>query len=459
MLSLTFHGAAGCVTGSCTEIDAVGSRILVDCGLFQGPRKLRRRNWKREEIDPRAIDAVVLTHAHLDHTGWLPRLVRGGYDGPVFATPATVEITSLILRDSARIQEEDAKYANKKGFSKHKPALPLYTTEDAERTIKRLVPVQYEDWFELGDGLRVRVHQAGHILGSGHLEVLAELAGDSRRVFFSGDVGRYDAPLVPDPESPGPCDVLVIESTYGDRDHMHSPEEVAFAELLRHAAERGGVVLFPAFAVGRSQQLLYLLRKTMDDHPELEMPIHLDSPMAVEATRIYERMPEESGLEELALRKGSAPIYGDNVYLHRTSDDSKRLNGLKGPRVIVASSGMMTGGRILHHLRQRLPNPDNLVVLAGYQAHGTRGWRLQRGEPHVRIHGRDVRVGAKLEKLSGLSAHASRTELLRWVGDVVPTRRTFVNHGEPDSATHFATLLADRGHQAVVPELGERYAL
>ncbi|MEX1023682.1 MAG: MBL fold metallo-hydrolase [Planctomycetota bacterium] len=459
MLSLTFHGAAGMVTGSCTEVDTVGARVLVDCGLFQGPKALRQRNWKRPDIEPRSVDAVVLTHAHLDHTGWLPRLVRNGYDGPVFATRASIELTELILRDSAKIQEEDADYANRKGFSKHHPALPLYTREDAELAIKRLVNVEYDEWFELHDGLRVRLHQAGHILGSGHLELEATLADEQRRVFFSGDVGRYDAPLVPDPESLRACDALVVESTYGDREHSHSPEEVVFEHILRRAVTEGGVVLFPAFAVGRSQQLLYLLNRTMLEHRDLEMPIHLDSPMAVEATRIYERHPEESGLEELALRRGTGPVYGDNVYLHRTSDESKALNSLEGPRVIVASSGMLTGGRILHHLKQRLGDSRTTLVLGGFQAEETRGRRLEEGAKFLRIHGQDIPVKAHIERLTGLSAHADRTELLRWIGDVVPTRRTFVNHGEPEPARAFAQELGTRGHTAVVPELGRRYEL
>lgn len=458
MLSLTFHGAARCVTGSSTEVRTDGGRFLVDCGLFQGRKHLRKRNWDRSGIDAARLDAVVLTHAHLDHTGWLPRLVDNGFQGPIFATKATVEITELILRDSAKIQEEDAKYANKKGFSKHKPALPLYTRADAERAIKRLVPVSYEEWLELGDGVRTRLHQAGHILGSGHLEMEASHNGAPFRVFFSGDIGRYDAPLVPDPESPSDCDVLVIESTYGDRDHMHSHEEVAFERLLRKAVRSEGTILFPAFAIGRSQQLLYLLRKTMDEHPELEMPIHLDSPMAVEATRIYERLPEESGLEKLALRKGSAPVYGDNVYLHKTSDDSKRIKRLRGPRAIIASSGMMTGGRILHHLKHRLADERNLVVLGGYQAHGTRGWRLERREKFLRIHGEDIPVRARLEKISGLSAHAGREELLRWTGDVIPGAKTFVNHGDDDAADHLALELRRRGHTTEVPHLGRTYS-
>lgn len=457
MLSLTFHGAARCVTGSCTEVNALGSRFLVDCGLFQGKKSLRSRNWDRRGIDAGKIESVVLTHAHLDHSGWLPRLVQDGFEGPIFATRATVELVGLLLRDSAHIQEEDARYANKKGYSKHKPALPLYGKKDAEAAIRRLVAVDYDDWLELGEGVRVRLHQAGHIIGSGHLEVEARHGDESRRVFFSGDVGRYSAPLVPDPKSPSPCDALVIESTYGDRDHTHSHEEVKFEHLLKFVAKSGGVVMFPAFAVGRSQQLLYLLRKVMDANPKLEMPIHLDSPMAVETTRIYERHPEESGLEELSLRSGSAPVYGANVYMHKTSDESRRLNSLTGSRVIIASSGMMTGGRILHHLKKRLPDPRNIVVIAGYQAYGTRGWRLQRGDKTVRIHGEDIPVVARLEKISGLSAHADRGELLRWTGEVVPRIKTFVNHGEDDSAGHFAKELTRRGHTTTIPELGQTY--
>ena len=455
---ISFHGAAETVTGSRTLIESEGVRLLVDCGLFQGHRELRSRNWSAPGFDPASVDAVVLTHAHIDHSGYLPRLVREGFRGSVYTTPATADLLDILLRDSARIQEEDAEYANKKGFSKHKPALPLYTVADAERAIGLVEVVDYSSPQEIGPGLSFSFHHAGHIIGSGMIEL--ELGDDPVRILLSGDVGRYDAPLVPDPSVPKPCDYLVIESTYGDRRHPESSVEAQLQEHLERITATGGTLLVPSFAVGRAQQLIFLLREVMDAHPTLEMPIHLDSPMAVNATKIYRRYPEEVGLEDIKLQPGSSVLYGKQVFLHRTRDESMRLNRLTGPRVIISSSGMMTGGRILHHLRNHLPDEKSTVVLAGYQAPGTRGWRLERGERELKIHGRAVQVRAHLGRISGLSAHADRDQLLRWVRELPPPRTTFVTHGDPDAAGALASALTEElGFRCAVPEHGEGFEL
>ena len=461
MPSIRFHGAAGTVTGSCYQLTTDSGRLLVDCGLFQGQKRLRELNWGTRELQPEAIDAVVLTHAHLDHAGWLPRLLALGFQGPIHCTPATADLLDFMLQDSARIQEEDARYLNERGSSKHHPALPLYTQEQALRTIERIEVVDFDEWQRVLPDLRYRHRTAGHIIGSSMLELELDMRDQSEplRMLFSGDVGRYDAPLVGDPSAPPGCDVLLVESTYGDRLHAETPVESQLEELVRRAVARGGVILIAAFAVGRSQQLLYLLNRVMQ-RSGLRIPIHLDSPMAIDATQIYERYPEEAGLEALDLRPGSTVIYGSGVFLHRSSEESRRINALEGPRVIIASSGMMTGGRILHHLRQRLGDERNLVVLGGYQAPGTRGWRLQQGETSLRMHGEQVAVRAEIAALSGLSAHADSGELLRWLLPLAPPRATFVVHGEPPSARAFAdTLEQELAHRTLIPELFESVEL
>jgi len=474
MIRLTFHGAAGTVTGSrfLLEVgagrdsgahagDAPGARrrILVDCGLFQGRRELRDRNWGSPGFEADGVDAVLLTHAHIDHSGYLPRLTRDGFDGPIHCTPATADLVEILLEDSARIQEEDAEYANKRGFSKHSPALPLYTVEDAQRVTPLMTCEAYGRWFQVVEGVRARFRPAGHIIGSGTIDVEVEREGrDPLRFLFSGDVGRYDAPLVPDPTAPEPADVLIVESTYGDRTHPPEPVTDQLEAILERIVETRGVALFASFAVGRAQQLAYLLHG-LQERKRWNVPVHIDSPMAINATKVYRRYPEEHGLESVKFFSGGATVFGSNVYLHKTRDESMRLNDLTGPRVIIASSGMMTGGRILHHLRRHAPERRTVIVLGGFQAPGTRGARLQAGERTVRIHGRDVEVNAEVRQLSGLSAHADRDELLRWLAPLPAPKRTFVVHGEASSAAAFVATLGGLGHQAVAPEHGQSFEL
>lgn len=461
MPTLTFHGAAGTVTGSRTLLATDQHRVLVDCGLFQGKKSIRSRNWHHPGFDPRQLDAVILTHAHIDHSGYLPRLVHEGFRGPIYCTPATADLVEMLLIDSARIQEEDAEYANKKGYSRHHPALPLYTVKQAERAIRQIEVGDFHRWQEPAPGIRFRWTHAGHIIGSGLVEI-ALATGDEREevnVVLSGDVGRYDAPLVPDPSAPPRCDYLVIESTYGDRDHPHGSVEEQLREHVQFILRTGGTMLVPSFAVGRAQQLVYLLDQVMEELGQ-RLPIHLDSPMAVNATRIYQRYPEEHGLEEVKLSAGHNVLYGNDVYLHKTKADSIRLNDLQGPRIIISSSGMMTGGRVLHHLRRLVTEDRNLVVLAGYQAPGTRGRKLQNGDSHVRIHGRDHAVRAEVASISGLSAHADCDQLLRWVKDLPPPTTTFVNHGEPEAAQALADRLTDElQFSCETPDQGDSYEL
>ncbi len=461
MTTLSFHGAAETVTGSRTLVESGKTRVLVDCGLFQGLKKLRLRNWDRPEFDPGGVGHVILTHAHIDHSGYLPRLVKEGFRGKVWATPATADLADLLLKDCAAIQEEDAEHANRKGYSKHHPALPLFTGKDAERALSLFEVVDYRTWHALGEQVRFRFRPVGHILGSSMVDLEVGTDAARRRILFSGDVGRYDAPLVPDPEEPGHCDALVVESTYGDRRHPEANVEDQLARMLRELGKSRGTLLIPSFAVGRAQQLIYLLHRAMEKPDVPQFSIHLDSPMAVNATKIYQRYPEEHGLEEVEMRSGNSILFERHVHLHRTRDESMRLNGLDGPRVILSSSGMMAGGRVLHHLRRLLPEPKNVLALAGFQAAGTRGRRIRDGQKRIRIHGRDVPVRCRIEEFSGLSAHADSAELMRWLeGMKTPPSMTFVNHGEPHASQKLAEMLErQRGFRCMVPKLGERYEI
>jgi metallo-beta-lactamase family protein len=442
MSSLCFEGAAGTVTGSRFLLEVGGARVLIDCGMFQGLKELRERNWADPGFAPAAVDAVVLTHAHIDHSGWLPRLANLGFRGPIHCTQATAALADLLLRDSAHIQEEDADYANRKGYSRHRPALPLYTVKDAELAIGLLRRVPYGRWFDVVPKVRARLRHAGHILGSSFVDVEVGDRTPPLRLLFSGDVGRYDAPLVPDPEAPGACDALVVESTYGDRTHPVEGAGPTLVKLLKEAAARRSTLLIPAFAVGRAQQMIFLLRQAMEGGAAPEMAIHLDSPMACDATDIYRRYAEEDGLEAIEFDQGGRTLFGRGVYLHATREESMRLNQLKGPRVILASSGMLAGGRVLHHLRRLLPEPENFIVLAGYQADGTRGRALKEGATKLKFHGEEVPVRATIAEIPGLSGHADADELLRWLGGATPPpKRTFIVHGEPAASAALAQRL------------------
>lgn len=466
-MRLTFHGAARTVTGSRHLLEGGGQSLLIDCGLFQGLKKLRRMNWDDPAFDPRRLDHIILTHAHIDHTGYVPRVMKLGFGGKIHCTTATSELAELMLMDSAHLQEEDAAWANKRGFSRHKVAEPLYTSIDALHALKRLAPVRYDKWTRLSDRLRFRFVNSGHILGAGFVEIrVAEGKQDGvnegeTTFVFSGDLGRYGVPLHTDPEPLPACDVLVVESTYGGRTHDHEPVLDQIREEFVETMRLRGVVLIPSFAVGRTQMVALILRSLMHEGELREVPIHIDSPMAIDATAIYSRHMYDGNLDEDITADGRSRLLPKNVRLHRTVHESKQLNGLDGPRVIIAASGMMTGGRILHHLVRRLPEPRNLILLSGYQAVGTRGRALMEGAGTLRMHGQEVPVRARWAQLQGLSSHADGGEILRWIGTASrPPKRVFVVHGEPESADWMvARIRKETGAETTAPELNESFEI
>jgi metallo-beta-lactamase family protein len=456
-LKLAFHGGAGTVTGSKYLLTAGHDRVLIDCGMFQGVKELRLMNWRRPTFEPASVRHILLTHAHIDHTGYLPRLVREGFAGDIHCTPGTRDIARVLLLDAAKLQEEDAAYANRKGFSKHHPALPLFTAADARHAMRRMRKLEYGQWLQVSPRLRARWHNSGHILGSAFIELRAAVAGEERTIVFSGDLGRYDVPLHVDPAPMPPCDVLVVESTYGDRLHDPTPLIDQIRRPFRETIARGGTILIPAFAIARVQLLTLVLRELMDSGDLPEVPIHIDSPMAVEATEIYRRHLGDGDLDPSQTKESWDRMFPRQVHLHRSVAESQTINSLPGRRIIISPSGMMTGGRVLHHLRRLLPDEKNLVVLAGYQAAGTRGDSIQHGAPTLRIHGRDVLVRAQTLSLTGLSAHADANELMRWIrsGDRLPGR-VFVTHGEPPAAEALAgRIRSELGLTVDVPSLDE----
>ncbi|MDP2310910.1 MAG: MBL fold metallo-hydrolase [Pseudomonadota bacterium] len=450
-MQLTFLGAAGTVTGSKYLLEGGGKRILVDCGLFQGLKELRLRNWEAPPVDPRTLDAVVLTHAHLDHSGYLPRLVREGFAGPVWCTPGTRDLVRILLPDSAHLQEEDARYANKRGFSKHRPALPLYTLEDVEASLALIRTAVYDEVVEIG-GLRVRFTPAGHMLGSACVRV----EDAHTDVTFSGDVGRPHDPLFEPPRPLRDVRNLVVESTYGDRRHPPSDPAAQLADVVRRVVARGGVVMIPAFAVGRSQQILLQIAQLKAAGEIPDVPVFLNSPMAIDAMEVFLEHPDEHRLTPAACE-----AMRDVASWVRTPEESKALNLRREPMILLAGSGMITGGRILHHLEAFGPDPRNALVLVGYQAAGTRGQALDNGAEEVKIHGEYVPIRAERARIDGLSGHADYAELCDWLRSVeAPPRRVFVTHGDPTASDAFRRHLSDRlGWKAHIPRHGERVEL
>lgn len=438
-MRIGFYGAAGTVTGSKFLIESGSARVLVDCGLYQGVKQLRERNWARVPWDPAELDAVVLTHAHIDHSGYLPALVRDGFGGPIHATPPTQALCELLLPDSAHIQEEDAEYANRKRFSKHSPALPLYTTDDALAALTRFSPVAPGEELAIGD-LRIRFSPAGHILGAASVAVRSPQG----TVVFSGDLGRSDDLLMYPPVPPPEADWIVVESTYGDRLHPATDPIQEIAGILRRTLQRGGTLLMPSFAVGRAQVLLYCLHEIFRQEPDLQVPVYVNSPMATSATALYQRF-----VDYHRLSKDECAAVCDVAVFVRSVDESKALNERKGPMVIISASGMATGGRVLHHLRTLAPDERNTILLPGFQAPGTRGADLAAGVDSVKIHGRYVPVRAEVKQLGLLSAHADRQDLLDWLR-ACPSKphEVFVVHGEPSAS--------DALRRHVKDELGQR---
>lgn len=463
MASIRFLGAAGTVTGSryLVRTDG-GATLLVDAGLFQGAKELRLRNWAPFPVEPASLDAVVLTHAHIDHSGALPLLARQGLRAPVFCTPATRDLCGLLLPDSARLQEEEARYANRVGYSRHAPhARPLYGEADALAALKLLHPLPYRQPREIAAGVTLTFRRAGHILGSATVELaLARAGGPPLRLLFSGDLGRYGAPILPDPDAAPAAEVLLVESTYGNKRHEGSARETLRDEI-RAAAGRGGAVVIPAFAIGRTQEVLFELRALEAAGEIPELPTFVDSPMAVDATPLYLAHREDHDDEMVRLlASGVEPLHPARLRFSRSTEQSKAINRVTGPCVILSASGMATGGRVLHHLAQRLPDPRNTVLLVGFQAAGTRGARLQAGEPEVRIHGELVPVRARVATVSGFSAHADQGEVARWLATLpAPPRRIFCTHGEPQALAAQAGRLRAQGLAVEVPAHLQEFSL
>jgi metallo-beta-lactamase family protein len=459
MPTLTFLGATGTVTGSRYLLEAHGRRILVDAGLFQGTKELRLRNWTRFPVEPASLDAIVLTHAHIDHTGFLPRLVRDGFSGPVFATPPTRRLLVPLLTDAAHLQEEEARYANKVGSTRHQPALPLFTVQDVQQALTTLRAQPFDEPAELFPGVTFTYHRQGHILGAAAVEFRIKAAGGAYlTVEFSGDVGRYDVPILREPAPYMGTDYLVVESTYGDRFHDGGDAADALAEVIRETAARRGILLIPAFAIDRTQEVLYLINQLVEDGAVDPVPLFLDSPMAREATAVYRQCAQEHDAEMRELRReGVDPLSPPGLTVIGKVQESQALNSIPGPAIVISASGMANGGRILHHLLHRLADPANTVLFVGFQAAGTRGRRILDGEREVKIFGQIVPVRAQVRSISSLSAHADADELTIWASHAKSTpRRVFVTHGEPAASR----ALADRFHahfgwDCVLPEFGE----
>ncbi|AMO25621.1 MBL fold metallo-hydrolase [Ramlibacter solisilvae] len=425
-MRLHFLGATGTVTGSKYLIEHGGRRLLVDCGLFQGYKELRLRNWSPLPVEPRSIDAVVLTHAHIDHSGYLPLLARMGFRGKVLCSPATFDLCRILLPDSGFLQEEEAEYANRHKVTRHQPALPLYTREDAVRCLELFSPLAAGHGVEALPGLHLELAHSGHMVGSSFVR----LQGDKRSILFSGDIGRPHDPVLKPPASMRGADYLVLESTYGNRPHPQHRSFEQLAAVIQRTAARGGVVVIPAFAVGRAQALLYGIHRLKAAGAIPDIPVYLNSPMAANAMEVYLKHRDELRLSAQECREvaGAAHIVG-------SPEESERLNGRRGPMIIIAASGMATGGRVVHHLKAFAPHQRNAIVLAGYQAGGTRGATIASGARSVRIHGQEVPIRAEVAQLDDLSAHADAGEILQWLrGFSIVPRRTFITHGEPDAA-------------------------
>ncbi len=467
MAKITFYGGVGTVTGSKYLLEHNGKRVLVDCGLFQGLKELRERNWQDPPFQPHDIDAVIITHAHIDHTGYLPRLVKLGFSGNVFTSAATADLLKILLPDSARLQEEEADYRNRKQLTSHTPALPLYDEDDAKSTLSLINPVSNNGEFvEICEGFRAAFYVAGHILGASL--VLVEMAGLSEppaladglnskttRFLFSGDLGHYDQPILKDPAVPVECDYLMCESTYGDRLHGDDSSADQMARIINEAVGRNAPILIPAFAVGRTQEILYLIRELEEQKRIPILPVAVDSPMASQATQVYNRWRDEHDEEYASiLMQKRHPLRTASMITTSSRDESKRLNQMKGARIIISASGMLTGGRVLHHAMRVLPDESATLIFVGFQAAGTTGRRIQNGEREVKIMKNWIPVRCHIEKVEGFSAHADWKGVLRWLSGLsVAPKTVFTTHGEPVAAEAMAQHIRERfGWNVIVPQ-------
>jgi metallo-beta-lactamase family protein len=470
---IQFLGAAGTVTGSKHLINTTddssgqqGFQVLIDCGLFQGPKEWRERNWQDTPIPAREIDAVVLTHAHLDHCGWIPRLVKEGFRGPIYATPPTIDLCSVVLPDSGHLQEEDAAFHNKKGTSKHSPALPLYTLKEAQECQQYFKPVAVEQTMQLSPELSFRFVRAAHILGSCMVEVMLKTNGNMRRLLFTGDVGRVrDDEMAPGkvvhsgPQEGESADLLVMESTYGNRQHPDTDPRPQLASLILNTTNRGGSVIVPAFAVERTQKFLFILKEMMESGEIQRVPVYCDSPMAIKAVEIFLKHSEEYTPQsaELIMKYGS-PVEWPGFTFAQTAEESKKINESNFPSIIISSSGMATGGRILHHLAQRLPDPRNLVIFIGFQAPGTRGAIIKGGATEVKIFGQFIPIRAQVAAIEQFSDHADPPEMLEWLRTFKNKPGvTFLVHGEPAASSQLRDRMRkELGWNVQVAEYRER---
>lgn len=439
-----FLGAAGSVTGSRYLLDINGFRILFDCGLFQGLKDLRLRNWDDFPVEPETIDCVVISHAHIDHTGYLPKLVKDGFMGPVYCTHPTADLMEIMLLDSAKLQEEESDYAKKKGYSKHENPKPLYTEEDAKSVFPLLKSFGYNETIKIHDRVEIIYRDAGHLIGSAITEMFIQGDTQRKKIVFSGDIGRYNQVMLHTPTTIEQADVLFIESTYGNKDNPFDDPEDDFVRIANETFERDGVLLIPAFAVGRTQSTLYYLRKLMKDDKIPDVPVYIDSPMAISTTHLF--FVHKEFLKESFNPKEFAQEVETNMLIFvRSSEHSKSLNDIKRRAIIISSSGMMTGGRILHHLYHRLQRKEDTVLIAGYQAEGTRGRRLLDGEKTIRMFGQDVPVHCKIEYISSMSGHADKEELFKWMGGFKnKPKMTFVVHGEMPDLEIYANEIRKR---------------
>ncbi|KUO54816.1 MAG: MBL fold metallo-hydrolase RNA specificity domain-containing protein [Tsuneonella suprasediminis] len=449
--SLTFLGATGTVTGSRYLVEQGRRRILIDCGLFQGFKQLRLRNWNPFPVPPESISDVLLTHAHLDHSGYLPALVRNGFRGKIHATPSTTELCGLLLPDSGHLQEEEARYARRKAFSKHRDPQPLYTLDDAKAALGHFDPVSFDTALDMGDGISARFIPAGHLLGAASIR----LTIDGRVLHFSGDVGRPTDPMMRSPDRFSGADILVTESTYGNRTHPSVDAEAELAEVINKVVGRGGTILVPAFAVGRVQGVMLQIARLRERGEIPDMPVYLNTPMGANATDIYHRHHGEHRVS-----RDDCKAMFDLAERVRTVEESKALNRLTTPKIIISASGMLTGGRILHHVVSFGQDPKNAIVLSGFQAGGTRGAALVQGKRTLRIFGDEIPIRAEVIQLEGLSGHADADELLAWMGKAKPPQMTYVTHGEPDAADALRFRIEhELGWDVRVPEHLERVSI
>lgn len=458
--TLTFLGATRTVTGSKYLVDAGTRRVLVDCGMFQGLKQLRERNWQPLPVDPKTIDAVVLTHAHIDHTGYLPRLVRDGFRGRVFCTPGTADLCRIMLPDAGRLAEEDAREANRGGYTKHAPALPLFTEEDAERALTLLQPVGYDRPMTASAGVTITFIDAGHLLGSSFVRMTLDGEG-GREILFGGDLGRYERPVLPDPTRVETTDILLLESTYGDR--LHEPDDGGerLAAIITSTIAGGGKVIIPAFAVGRVEEVIYWLKRLETAHRIPIVPVYLDSPMAVEALRHYGNHSRDLD-PDMQTGRGQMSAFTTQRFTAVSSVvQSRQIQASPAPCIVISASGMASGGRVLHYLKAALPNPRHTVLFVGYQAAGTRGRQLLEGAPTVKIHGEYVPVSARIERIDSMSAHADQNEIMRWLGGFSrPPAMTYLVHGEMAAQEALRTRIEkELGWATHVPEYGEQVTI